>query len=125
MRKRALIFATTAAAAAAGFLGTGPTVASGATCYAQANAPYYDNGTIKAWGYVECGGGGDINAWSAYGSIMRDGEKTDTDGCKRWGDGRCHVTPATPNRAGDQKWCHWVRGGAVYSREETCEYSGF
>ena len=104
------------------------TDSASAGCWAHANAPYYDNGTIKAWGYAECTGlnGGDVG-WGAEGHLKRNGTVVDKDGC--WhdnGPGRCHVTPAYPNSAGDQRWCHYVAGGReVWYSDQACESAGF
>lgn len=95
-----------------------------AGCTAQANAPYYDNGTIKTWGYVDC-----ITAstapWYMDGQLTRDGTGVDTDGCWAYGSSRCHSTPAAPNRSGDQRWCNRVSGGSEFAYERTCESQGF
>ncbi|HEV3001963.1 MAG TPA: hypothetical protein VGW75_14570 [Solirubrobacteraceae bacterium] len=114
-----------AAAAALAFAGGGADPA-GASCVANANAPYYDNGTIKAWGYIECSGSWRI---SAEGHLEKNypSNIVDTDHCTRLGGGKCHVTPHYPNEAGDQQWCHYVEGGTTndYAAQRRCEFEGF
>ncbi|HEV2999698.1 MAG TPA: hypothetical protein VGW75_03075 [Solirubrobacteraceae bacterium] len=125
--RRVAVLAVAVAAAAASAAAGGADSAS-ATCWAHAKAPYYDAGTIKAWGYVECNHTAEWG-WAADGYLKRDGTEVDQDGC--WHDntpGRCHVTPAAPNRSGDQRWCHRVYGGDPnYSAvaDTACESEGF
>jgi hypothetical protein len=112
----------------------GMAIPSGASagCWPKANAPYYESGTVKARGKIQCSA---PRTWiQVIGRLYRNGTVVDTDSSYCGGVSRCNVTPAYPNSSGNQVWCMEVEGhygwfgptsGEYVGRDVACEAEGF
>lgn len=93
-------------------------------CSAYANPPTYSNGTVRSWGQGKC----TYTDFQVIGILTRNGQEVDSDGCGGYNT-PCAVTPAAPNRSGNQTWCLEVTVYDLWSgaraRSFACESQGF